>query len=336
MDIGAGLAIGGLHLAQSAGVIDVLTTLSCRAFLRQSAGATLTVGSGDRLILTSAAVFGGAVTGAGTVVVSNALVSGLSIGGATTFWANGTVTQPGALTLGDGSANAATLSIGLGATWRIGAGSIVRGAAAGSRIIDSGLLIKNSGGGVSMIGAAVTDSGAVEAAVGTLDLTQAIFGGGSLKIDANAALEVDAAAAGALTATFAGTNARLALKAPTSFAATIAGFAVGDVIDLLGKAATGASLDAKDRLVVVNGSVTVATLQLAGAYTTPTFTTSSDGHGGTDVALQAPAHVTPPAAAFPGALIAAIASLGASPASSSSASMPVDAARPTLLAPRGL
>jgi hypothetical protein len=75
--------------------------------------------------------------------------------------------------------------------------------------------------------------------------------------------------------------------------ATIAGFASGDTIDLLKIAATSASLNKLDQLIVFNGSTRVSTLQLTGAYQGATFTVTSDGDGGSAIALSGAAMVTP-------------------------------------------
>jgi hypothetical protein len=133
-------------------------------------------------------------------------------------------------------------------------------------------------------------------------------------------LEADSTMASTLTVTFNGAGATLALKKPTSVAATINGYAVGDTIDLLKIAATGASVNASDQLVIVNGATTVATLQLSGTYTGATFTIGSDGHGGTDVTLLTTAR-------SPQAFAAAMAGLGGSGSgSAASAAMPVASA----------
>ena len=51
--------------------------------------------------------------------------------------------------------------------------------------------------------------------------------------------------------------------------------AASDVIDILGKKATGASVNGADQLVIVNGTKAVATLQLAGSYSGATFSVGS-------------------------------------------------------------
>jgi hypothetical protein len=101
-------------------------------------------------------------------------------------------------------------------------------------------------------------------------------------------LELGSSAAATLGLTFGGASATLALTNPASFAATIEGFAATDKIDLVNIAATAATLETGDQLLITNGANTVATLQLSGAYTGYTFNTVSDGHGGTDIRATAP------------------------------------------------
>ena len=190
-----------------------------------------------------------------------------------------------------------------GATLRVGAGTVLTlaGTVSGGTIAESSSAVVRGHG---VIDAHVLDAGVVEAASGTLELGQLVNGGGDLRIGEGATLQVDAVAAATLTANFSGADGVLALGAPARFKATIAGFASGDTIDLLRKAATGATLEAGDKLVVTNGTTTVATLQLSGDYAGDSFAVAGDGQGGTDVTL-----VTPmlPAAPF----VQAMAGLGA-------------------------
>ena len=77
------------------------------------------------------------------------------------------------------------------------------------------------------------------------------------------------------------------LDQPHSFKATIAGFAAGDVIDLVGTKADALSFSNHQLMVTEHGH-TVADLHLAGHYTTQAFSLSPDGNGGTDITLTAP------------------------------------------------
>jgi hypothetical protein len=164
-----------------------------------------------------------------------------------------------------------------------------------------------SGSGV--IGVAIANSGIIEAATGTLDLTLAITGSGTMKIDAGATLEVDKTASSRQTVRFLEGTGTLALATPSGFAATLHGFAPTDTIDLLNTAATAATLGAGDTLVITNNGNAVATLQLGGTYTGDTFNVASDGHSGTNITVTVPgAAVAHPAQSHQ--FIAAMAGLG--------------------------
>ncbi len=259
--------------------------------------------------------------------MANAAVSGLTIGGTDVLSDTGKATQTGALTIGDATSAKAGLSIAAGATWTInGAVGIAHGTATNSSLTVAGTLIKSGATGTSVINLITTDTGLIEVAAGTLDISNKLSGTGVLKIDAGTTLEVDTTIASTLTATFNGANATLAIKTPATFAATISGFAVSDTIDLLGRKATGASINGSDQLVIVNGANTMATLQLSGAYSGATFTVGSDGKGGTNVTLLT-------ASRSPQALAAAMAGLGGGGASALTVSPPVSLNAMRLLAP---
>lgn len=180
-------------------------------------------------------------------------------------------------------------------------------------------------------------AGLVEAGAGTLDLAGALTGPGALMIDAGAALQLDSSVAGTLSVDFAGASATLALANPAGFAGVIAGLAASDTIDLLGRAATSASVNASDQLVIVNGSTTLATLQLTGNYSGATFQVGSDGQGGTSVTLLSAARHPPPVAAAaiagPQAFIAAMAAHGAGRGSAPVGPAHFDRAQLVALAP---
>ncbi len=251
----------------------------------QAAGCILTIDL--TLSLSGPARLAGLLWGFGEVELSNATLSGLTVGQKLVVNDVGTVDQTGAVTLGV-TKGRSTLSIRKRAIYSIDNDSgIVGGEAGASTVKNEGLFIKSGGTGTSAIGVqvTVTDIGVVEAASGTLDFTQAILGEGTLRIDAEATLEADASAASTLTVRFLGGSATLALARPAEFAATLHGFAATDTIDLLGKTADAATLGAGDTLVIKNGANTVATLQLGGDYTAATFHLASDGHGGTNVTV---------------------------------------------------
>jgi hypothetical protein len=152
-----------------------------------------------------------------------------------------------------------------------------------------------------------------------------------MKIGAGATLGFARAVEKTLTASFAGSDGTLALDAAAGFGATIAGFAAGDTIDLIDTAATGATVDHRDQLVITDGATTVATLQLSGSYSGDIFTAAPDGRGGTAITLGAAATEPPPVHAF----VASMAGMTAGPAAAhASAGLPITVSHPTLVAPR--
>ncbi len=303
LNAGASLSVANWSL--TGGTASVNLSLNYAGAFNESAGAVLAVATGDKLTLSKASTLAGTVDGAGTLVVANATIGGLTVGGAAILSVTGMATQSGAVTIGDATSAAATLSIAKGAAYTIsGAVGIARGHATKSSLKVAGTLTRSGATGVSVVGLATSDTGLIEVAAGTLDFASTLGGTGSLKIDSGAVLEADSTAAASLSTTFNGTGATLALKNPAKFASTISGFAPGDTIDLLGKKATAASVNASDQLVIVNGATTVATLQLAGTYTGDTFSVTSDGAGGSNVT------VSTGAMASPHAFVAAMAAVG--------------------------
>jgi hypothetical protein len=331
INAGALLALASVSL--TGGATSLAENLTFKGAFNEGPAATLTLGSKNKLTLSGHATLGGLINGAGTVVVANAAVSGLTIGGTDLLSDTGNATQTGALTIGDATAAKAGLSIVAGANWTInGAVGIAHGTATTSGLTVAGTLIKSGATGTSVINLITTDTGLIEVAAGTLDVSNKLSGTGVLKIDAGATLEIDTTTASSLTTTFNGATATLAIKTPATFAATLSGFAVGDTVDLLGHKATGASINGSDQLVIVNGAGTVATLQLTGAYSGATFAIGSDGKGGTNVKMLTAAAVSP--APSPHPLITAMALLGAAAASASATTAQSDTWRPPLLAAR--
>jgi hypothetical protein len=177
-----------------------------------------------------------------------------------------------------------------------------------------------------MISLRIVDQGIIDVAAGELFLMKSVSGGGLLKIDAGATLNVGASVARSLSLDFNGPGATLALSQPAKFGAMIEGFVASDTIDLIGITATDAKLDAADHLVVVNGSTIVARLRLSGNYNGDSFTVEPDGHGGTNISVVG-------AATRPHAFIAAMASL-APRAEATMTPVPLNGAWcPTLAAP---
>ena len=260
----AGAIVNTGDLVIAAGTVSIAHSLVIAGPFAESAGATIDVAAGDRLTLTGTSMLAGAIDGPGSVSVGAATINALTLNGATLI-ARGPVSQSGTVSLGDTGSGVATIDILKDGIWEIGSGSIVEGAGRGV-IRDFGLLIKDSGAGVSTVGVTTYDNGTIEVATGALDFTQRLFGTGALIIETGATLQADRPAAATLTVSFAGTDATLSMRFARNFAATISGFVASDVLDLLETKATGASVNGHDQLVIVNGNTIVATLQLSGSY----------------------------------------------------------------------
>jgi hypothetical protein len=333
VNAGAAITTPTLSLSGTA-VVDLNESLTYTGAYSQTGGA-LNVAAGDTLALTGpAALTGGAVGGAGTADLSSATIGPLTVGGTATLADVGTVHQAGLVTLGDAGTGAATLSIGAGDTYSIdGDSGIAHGHSFASSIANNGLLIKAAGTGTSVVDVGVADGGAIEVASGTLDFTHAVTGGGSLAIDAGATLELGFSAASTITATFKG-DGTLALGNPAQFAATIAGFDSTDIIQLVGRTATQATLQAGDKLAITDGGTAVATLQLTGNYAGDTFNVASDGAGGSLVTVSTPGATTAGVSPASQRFIAAMAGLGAGAGSQDGARfIPSESFRVALAAP---
>lgn len=239
------------------------------------AGSTLeltNVGVKDETVVTDDAVI--TLSGVGSVLKS---LSGAYHGLAPIEATLTTIGAAGTLKLLAGRDWSSTLSMANEGTLVLGGGTFVAGGLTNDGVIQ----------GRGVIDVAVADAGTIKAVGGTLDLTRAISGNGALQVNAKAVLKIEAAAAASLTATFNGVGGDLKLGDAASFAATIAGFAAGDTIDLLGQAATSATLQTGNQLVVKNGGQTVTILQLTGDYSGSAFAVASDGRGGSNITVTA-------------------------------------------------
>ncbi len=142
------------------------------------------------------------------------------------------------------------------------------------------------GGAWSSRGLLQVDPGATVHFTGAATLGGVLSGGGVLALDRGAYLDVETAAGSALSVAFSGPGETLALGAPASFAAAIAGFAAMETIDLLGITATSATLKGGKTLVVSNGGTVIATLKLAESHAGDTFDVTADGRGGTAITIH--------------------------------------------------
>jgi hypothetical protein len=179
--------------------------------------------------------------------------------------------------LGSGYSGFATVAVDAGAVWTLAGNNTI---AAGTTLADAGSLsdtgslandgrITVVGGGLSLgaVGEDAGQHGAISLGQGGLaEFTGAVDAGQSFL--------------------FTDTTGTLRLDQPAGFAATISAFQTGDVIDLAHQRATALSFR-NGVLRLTDAGTTVATLALAGDYTTSEFALSGDGAGGTRVTVTA-------------------------------------------------
>ena len=258
-------------------------TLSYKGAFSAGSGATLTLSSGN-FTLTGANSFAGATLDGGSYTLTDlaaAAVSGLTIGGTTTFSDGGTLTESGGLatsvTLGDSSGDVAKLTIAAAGTWDILDDSgIARGSSTSSAITNHGLLEKTGGTGTSVIAPKATNDGTVLVSSGTLDLKGAVTGKGTDTISGAATLEFGAGVSTAKTLGYQDIDfadvGTLHLLKPTSFYGEISDFAAGDTVELLGSwAFSGISRAGDVTTLTLAGGSTTHGFELVGDYTQSNF-----------------------------------------------------------------
>ena len=250
---GAALTVANWTVSGTGTTVTLGANLSYGGTFSAGAGATLNLSSGN-LTLTGKNAFAGATMSGFDVLyaIGATTVSGLTIGGTTTFNAWGAVSESGgSATLGDSSGNLARLNIASTGTWDfLDDSGINRGTSTSSAIINSGLLEKTGGAGTSVIAPIVTNNGvntggaAVNAGIlvssGALDFKGTVQGTGTDTILGATTLEFDSSVSspktlGGQNIVFAGGGGgTLDLTSPTGFYGEISGFAASDAIDLLG------------------------------------------------------------------------------------------------------
>jgi hypothetical protein len=164
-----------------------------------------------------------------------------------------------------------------GAVLNIVNNSNINSNSTGTSLTNAGTLIKSGGSGLSTIGMATINTGMVEIGSGGMSFLKPVSGSGTFQEDAGTSLTFRAAV-GAGSKIAMGIDSDLFVDTTAGFAASIAGFAVGNIIETP-LAFTGASLSfdaGLDKLTVTNGSSSVG-LQLVGNYTAANFRLFSDG-----------------------------------------------------------
>ena len=242
---------GHINLDTNAG--DGGSSLTVAGALTTNTGGTLELSGGTVTAELVTVATGATLSSGGTLAL---------VAGAGTIPANDVEVTGGTLDLAGGTIQGTSLTVGAGVTL-LGAGTI---------------------------GAAITNSGTVEAQGGRLSLTAEISGAGAVEIAQDAVLELGAEATAGVA--FAGADGTLELDQPASYAGTISGFAPGDLIDLKGAAATAASAaysaasNTSTLTVALNGGGTLD-YTLAGNYAGDDFTAAQEAGGDSYIKLAA-------------------------------------------------
>ncbi len=217
---------------------------------------------------TQISLFAGTVFVAGTSITVGALAGGTAsldtLFADTNIVTNKTVTTlvingPGTVSL-NGAVTIHNLFVSGGGTF------ILNGA-----VVTTDPVTVDAQGNISGFGTltgAIVDTGAITATGGTLTLTDAISGPGTLNIATGAALELDAAVTITGGLNFTGLNETVILGAAASMSTTINGFGAGDTISLKGQQIVASEYDTSTHILTIHGGDNIArTLTLAGNYT---------------------------------------------------------------------
>lgn len=353
-----GAAFAGVFLSAGGAVTngtasDVTAQISGRYGVYAGPSAAVTVTNYGTILGTGGfAVYFGSALDQLNVEAGSVFTGQIEGGGGTLNLASGTgaisgLTSAGSVTVSGSMATTtfrdfATLEVAAGASFAdtgpvtvlaghalIDAGVASLGGAGVNSIVNSGLIEAT---GTLTLAGTVKSFGTLEASAGTLLVTGAVGGTGSLSIGDGLA---------DFTSTFsqnvvftAGSTGVLELAHSLTYRATVSGLSktganaldLGDVTFGAGTKATYSGTTASGTLTVTDGTH-VAHIKLAGDYTGSTFTVSSDGHGGTRVVDPARSGVVP-------RLIAASAGFGAPAAGTGP--QPAEAwreVRPSLMAP---
>jgi len=261
---GATIAIQAANFTNLAG-----NTLTGGAFEADAGGTLLLPGSAtiqtDAANLTLSGI-NSVIENAGAVQIDSTLgtisaAGSLHLLGGRNFTTTMGFTDNGQVQLGGGAFDASTLTVGAG-------GSLY---------------------GYGTILPAIANSGTIIADAGRLDLAGAVSGTGALGIDPGTTLELGGPSSGSVTFAPAissgGTLVGGTLKIDTasSYSGTIAGFALGDTIDLADLVVTSASITAGGTLVAELSGGGTQNFALGGGVAAGGLAVTADGGTGSDI-----------------------------------------------------
>jgi len=314
---GAAVSVATLTVEDSGTQVTLNSALSYggRFTLGQSTDLAL---NGQALTLTGSGLLVGGITGPGSVVVEGSFDAQLLLltGGATLVVA-GTLTQDSHISLGAGTADAATVVIESGGSYAL-LGDDQIAAAGTAAIRNSGTFEKLGDDGVSTVDGSFVNQAKVIADAGTIDFAGTLTNDGTVSVAAatvqvagalsegtslNGVFDIGTGGVVALAGTvdaaqsfaFSGSSGALKLSDPAGFAGSITGFAAGDTIDLVGLAANGLSYSGGVLTVTEEQYqnfpptlevLATYSLNLPGIADASALTLVNDNAGGTEIVLN--------------------------------------------------
>ncbi len=242
-------------------------------------------GNGGSGVLSNAA--GQFINNNGIVTGGNGGVGG-GLGGAGIIGFDLTVTNTGTIT---GGFNSGSTTAQADAITFISGTNVLNygGTINGNLAIQAGTLKINAAAGGSTVANVITGAGGLnQNSANTLDLTgdSTYTGGTALTAGTLVLSQQTSAGTGAITFG-AGATETLELDSSGTLGAPVAGFAVGDKIDLSTLNSSGATASYNGTTLTVNSGLDIETIAINAAPSGYQYSLAADGMGGTDVVLTA-------------------------------------------------
>jgi hypothetical protein len=185
-------------------------------------------------------------------------------------------------------------SLAEGATGTLVVGNTLAGASAGALTVEAGFAVSGHGAIGGVTGDLIVDDGTITASGGgTLNLSLAATGTGTLALDSGTELAAHGTVSVKNIVFNTGSNETLAFLAPHSVTGTISGFGAGDTIDIETQKVKSVNFINGVLFLLGAHNTVLETLDVSGSYVTGNFMLGSDHHGGTDIGFAANADTVP-------------------------------------------
>lgn len=266
--------VGGLTLACAEwnvlgnAIVNFTASETFSGLFEETPGSRLILGGNTLTLSGTTDISGGTITGAGTVASSGSgTFADLTLSSGAVLSISGNAEENQSITVGQTGA-AATLTILSGGVYTLDENCSILGV---GTVNVAGTLVA-AANGTSQIGDNIVDTGNILANLGTLQILSAVGGSGAFTIGATGELQITSSGSvtASTTVSFTSGGGELRLDGLTNFNGLLAGFAIGDTIQLAGISPSSASVN-------WNGSDTVATITDANhASISLVFTSAQD------------------------------------------------------------